>query len=151
MLQVGYQRDDAGKARFVGSESVSISTRSVGSQTQSQIRMRNRVSLFLSSSSGNELVHPGCRGLKAKNSPYTRSQMPLETACADAASMLHWVCEAPASISIVITTQSIPTELLTPAQFIASGPWRNWHTQLPQEQPSCGFNSHWAYQNSVVL
>jgi hypothetical protein len=119
MLQVGYQRDDAGKARFVGSESVFISTRSVRSQTQSQIRMRNRVSLFLSSFSGNELVHPGCRGLKAKNSPSTRSQMPLETACADAASMLHWVCEAPASISIVITTQSIPTELLTPAQFLA--------------------------------
>ena len=41
--------------------------------------------------------------------------------------MLNRLCEAPASISIVITTQSIPTEFLTPAQFLASGPWRNWH------------------------
>jgi hypothetical protein len=65
--------------------------------------------------------------------------------------MLHSLSEAPASISIVITTQSIPTELLTPAQFLASGPWRNWYTQLPQEQPFCGFNSRRAYQNSVVL
>jgi hypothetical protein len=46
----------------------------------------------------------------------------------------------PASISIVITTQSIATELSTPAQFLASGPWRNWHTQLPQEQPFVGSN-----------
>ena len=60
--------------------------------------------------------------------------------------MLHRLYEAPASVSIVITTQSIPTELLTPAQFIAFGPWRNWHTQLPQEQPFYGFNSHRAYQ-----
>jgi hypothetical protein len=30
--------------------------------------------------------------------------------------MLHWLCEAPASISIVVTTPSIPTELLIPAQ-----------------------------------
>ncbi len=53
-------------------------------------------------------------------------------------SVLYRNCEAPGSIPIVITTQFIPTELLTPAQFIASGPWRNWHTQLPQEQPLCG-------------
>lgn len=40
----------------------------------------------------------------------------LETACTDAVSVLHWGCEAPASISIVVTTPSIPTELLIPAQ-----------------------------------
>jgi hypothetical protein len=76
---------------------------------------------------------------------------PPKNACTTNGFMLNWLCEAPASISIVITTQSIPTELLTPAQFIASGPWRNWHTQLPQEQPFCGFKSHRAYQNSLVL
>ena len=54
-------------------------------------------------------------------------------------------------ISIVIATRSIPTELLTPARFLASCSWRNWHTQLPQEQPSCEFNSHRAYRNSTVL
>jgi hypothetical protein len=36
--------------------------------------------------------------------------------------VLHSSYEAPASVAIVITTQSIPTQLLTPAHFIASGP-----------------------------
>src|SRR5579864_1213712 len=76
---------------------------------------------------------------------------PPKTACPTNGFTLPRRCEAPASISIVITTQSIPTELLTPAQFIASGPWRNWHTQLPQEQPFCGFNSHRAYQNPLFF
>jgi hypothetical protein len=59
--------------------------------------------------------------------------------------------EALASITVITTTQSIPTELLNLCPFFIEfpGPWRNWHTQLPQGQPFCGFKVGYDRARSV--